>query len=335
MQNKETIIKEIICAMSENLSIDELRKLDNVLRVKLHGMKIEEECTELSTYSDDNDYILRVFVANKKLENASNKSIKQYVDTTRNMLVAIDKNYKDVNTDDVKYYLAMYQAKRNVSTNTIANMKRFISAFFSWAENEGFITKNPVRAIRNIKQVRKEKQFLNNDEVEKMRDNCISLREKAMFEFLLSTGLRVSELAALNINDIDFSADRIRIYGFKTRTYRTGYLSAKAKLHLQKYLSSRNDNNQALFVASKGEHLRLGNSSIEKELQSIAERAGIEKHVTVHLFRKTFATKLCAAGTPIEIIKELLGHADISVTEKNYITINQDDVKAAHRRSAA
>lgn len=328
-------VNDVICAMAVALNGVQLKILENVLVDRLHGKTIEEECTELSTYSDDNDYILQVFAANKKLENLSEKSIEQYVRTTRNMLQTINKNYKDVTTEDIKYYLAMYQSRNKVGMNTMSNMKRFLSAFFKWAVEEDYITKNPVAKIKNFKQVQKEKEYLTEHEVALMRSVCMTLRESALMEFCLSIGCRVSELAALNISDIDFKNDSVSIYGFKTRTYRTGYLNANAKLYLENYLDSRTDGNDALFVAGKGKHERLGNSSIQHELQAIAKRAGIKKHVTVHLFRKTFATRLSAAGVRIEIIKELLGHADISVTEKNYVTVNIDDIRAAHRRGAA
>lgn len=328
-------INDIVCAMAMVLNNVQLQVLENALVDRLHGKTIQEECTELSTSFDDNEYILKVFAANKKLENLSDKSIEQYIRSTRNMLQTINKNYKDITTDDIKYYLAMYQSKNKVSMNTMSNMKRFLSAFFKWAVEEDYIIKNPVSKIKNFKQVHKEKEYLNAHEIAAMRASCLTLRERAILEFTLSIGCRVSELAALNINDIDFKDDVVSIYGFKTRTYRKGYLTASAKLHLQNYLNSRADENIALFVASKGSHARLGNSSLQHELQAIAKRAGIRKHVTVHLLRKTFATNLSAGGTRIEIIKELLGHADISVTEKNYVTVNLDDIKAAHRRGAA
>lgn len=328
-------VNEVICAMAVALNNVQLKMLENVLLDKLHGKTIEEECTELSTYCDDNDYMLQVFAANKKLENLSDKSIEQYVRTTRNMLLTLNKNYKDVTTEDIKYYLAMYQKQNKVGSNTLSNMKRFVSAFYTWAEEEDYITKNPTRKIKNIKQVQKEKEYLNNDEIEAIRLACETKRERALVELLLSIGGRVSEIAALNISDIDFKDESVSIYGQKTRTYRTGYLTASARLHVRNYIMSRTDENEALFVATKGAHARLGNSSLQNEIQVVAKRAGIKKHVTVHLFRKTFATRLSAAGVRIEIIKELLGHADISVTEKNYVTVNAEDVRIAHRRGAA
>ena len=331
---KERIIKDIICAMSGELSTEQLRKLESVVRIKLHGVNLQEESTAISTYQDDNDYILKVFVANKKLENASDKSIVQYVSTTRKLFDTINKNYKDITTDDIKFYLATYQSRNHVAPNTLANMKRFLSTFFGWCEDGEYIPKNPVRAIKNIKQVRKEKKFLTNDEVERMRDKCETLRETALLEFLLSTGLRVSELTSMVKSDVNFSTDEVRIYGSKTRTYRTGYLTPKAKLHLRKYLLSRNDDNKALFVTSRKPNLALGNKSVQTELQNIAARAEIEQHVAVHLLRKTLATMLREKGSPIEVIKEILGHADISVTEKNYVTVNPADIKSAHRKIA-
>lgn len=335
MSSNSKFINDVISAMAIELDSRQLQKLENALNSNLHGKQISNECTELSTYTDDNDYILKVFAANKKLENLSDKSIAQYVRTTRNMLLTINKNYKDVTTEDIKYYLAMYQQTKKVSMNTLANTKRFISAFYVWAEEEDYIPKNPTKKIKNIKQVQKEKEYLTEDEVERIRNACETKREIAMVNFLLSVGCRVSELESLNIQDIDFQAESLSIYASKTKEYRTGYLNASAKLHLRNYIMSRDDSNEALFVASKGKHNRLGVSSIQRELQAIARRADVTKHVTVHLFRKTFATRLSAAGVRIEIIQQLLGHADISVTERNYVTISEENVRAAHRRCVA
>lgn len=335
MGSNSKFVNDVICAMAVDLDSKQLQKLEIVLNNNLYGKQISNECTELSTYNDDNDYILRVFAANKKLENLSDKSITQYVRTTRNMLLTLNKNYKDITSDDIKYYLALYQSRNKASINTLVNTKRFISAFYTWAEEEDYITKNPTKNIKNIKQIHKEKEYMSEDEIEHIRDACNTKREIALVNFLLSVGCRVSELESLNISDINFDDDSLTIYGSKTKTYRKAYLNASAKLHLRSYLMSRNDDSEALFVSSKGSHNRLGVSSIQRELQSIAIRAGVKKHVTVHLFRKTFATRMSSAGVRIEVIKELLGHANISVTEKNYVTINKDDIKSAHRRGAA
>lgn len=334
MVTKNDVINKVIGAMANELTNVQLCKLESALRINLHGIALQEETTELSTYIDDNEYILKLFMANKKLENLSDKSIKQYADCTRKMLETLNKNYKNVTTDDIKYYLAQYQIRYKVSACTLANMKRFIGSFFSWALDEEYIMRNPVHAIKNIKQPTKRKEFLDSKEVEQMRDNCKTLRERAIFEFLLDTGCRVSELASLNQDSVNMITGEVKIYATKTSKWRTGYLNSRALLHLQKYLNSRKDNNIALFVTSRKPHLRLDNGSYQKELQLIANRAGITKHVTVHLIRKTFATNLSAKGTPIEVIKEMLGHANIAVTEKNYVTVDQEEVKAYHRKIA-
>lgn len=331
---KNDLINKVIGSMANELSSTQLNKLENVLRMQLHGIVLQQECTEISTYIDDNEYIIKLFMGNKMLENLSDKSIQQYVNATKKLLETLNKNYKDVTTDDIKYYLAQYQLKFKVSPCTLANMKRFISAFFAWCLDEEYITRNPVHAIKNIKQPKKKKQYLTADEVESMRDVCETLRERAMLELLLDTGLRVSEVVALDIDSIDMAKGEVSIYGSKTRTWRTGYLNSKSKLHLQKYLMSRSDDNEALFVSSRRPYARLGNCTIQEELQAIAMRAGIQKHVTVHLLRKTFATNLSKNGTPIEIIQQLLGHANISVTQQNYVTVDEDEVKSYHRKSA-
>lgn len=334
MVSKNELINKIIGSMARELDSLQLSQLETVLRIELHGVVLQEECTELSTYSDDNEYMLQIFAANKKLENLSDKSIKQYVDSARKLFNTLDKNYKDITTDDIKYYLAQYKMVKKVSACTLASMKRFLSAFFSWALDEEYINRNPVHAIKNIKQPTKPKEYLNSKEVEQMRDHCCSFRERAILEFLLDTGCRVSEVAALNRDSVNMHTGEVKIYATKTSKWRTGYLNSRALLHLQKYLNSRSDKGEALFVTERKPNRRLENGSYQTELQNIAKRAGVKKHVTVHLLRKTFATNLSASGTPIEVIKELLGHANISVTEKNYVTINQDEIKNYHRKIA-
>lgn len=320
--------------MAIELDSRQLQKLEKVLNNNLHGKQINNECTELSTYSDDNDYILKVFAANKKLENLSEKSISQYVRTTRKLLLTLNKNFKDVTTNDIKYYLDMYQTHNKVSMTTLDNTLRFISAFYTWSSEEKYTSSNPARSIKNIKRIQKQKEYLTGHEVERIKSACQTKREHALVNFLLSVGCRVSELESLNISDVNLLDNSLSIYGSKSKTYREAFLNDSGNLHLTNYIMSRDDDSDALFVASKGKHKRLGVSSIQRELQAIAKRAGVKKHVTVHLFRKTFATRLSAAGVRIEVIKELLGHANILVTVNSYVTISKEDIRLAHRRGA-
>ncbi len=334
MVTKNMLINNVIGEMAVDLTSVQLDKLESALRIHLHGIELQEECTELSTYIDDNERMLELFAANKKLQNLSNKTIAQYVLQNRRLFDTLNKNWKSITTDDIKYYLAKMQHLNKLSACTISNMKRFISAFYSWALDDEYITRNPVSAIKNIKQPTKEKIYLSNEEVEAMRDNCKTLRERAILELLLDTGMRVSEIQLLNRNSIDLVTGEVHIYATKGSKWRTGYINARAKRYISKYLNSRRDNSEALFVTERKPYNRLKSGAFQDEVQAIAKRAGVIKHVSVHIFRKTFATNLSAAGVPIEVIKELLGHANIAVTEKNYVTIDQDKVKAYHKKIA-
>ena len=336
MQNlKEKFINDILLAEQKNLTSEQLRTLEIDLRIWSRNIAFHEECTQLSTDVDDNEYTIKLFISHKKLENLSDRSIEQYVRTVWKMLNYLNKNYKDVTTDDIKYYLAVYKTQNNVSATTLAGAKRFLSAFYGWAYEEGLIRRNPVRAIKGIKQDPAKKEFLTDHEKELMRDNCKTLRELALVDFLLSTGLRVGELVSLNREDINFQEGTVNVLGHKTRKYRTVYMSAKASKHLKDYLDCRTDENQALFISTRKPFKRLGSNSYESILKQIGKKAGIQKHCTVHLFRKTLATTLHRNGCNIEYIAEILGHASARTTQQCYISLCQEDVQAAFRKYVA
>lgn len=333
---KEKFVNDLIIAEQEELSPAQLKALELNIRVLSRDIDfVQQECTEVSTYVDDNEYILKVFVANKKLENLSDLSIKAYVSAVRNMLDTLYKNYKDVTTDDVKYYLAMYKQRNRISATTLAGTKRFLSAFYGWAYEEGLVRKNPVRAIKGIKPDPQKKEFLDEHEKELLRDGCKDARELALVDFLLSTGVRVGELETLDRSDIDFTKKTVCVLGHKTRTYRTVYLSAKAAKHLKDYLDTRTDDNPALFVGCRRPFNRLGKSAYELILKHLAARAGVKKHCTVHLFRKTLATTLYRNGCSIEYIAAILGHVSTQTTQQCYLSICQEDVQSAFNKMSA
>jgi len=332
---KEKFVNDLILSEQEELTPAQLRALELNIRVLSRDIDFVQTCTELSTETDDNDYILRVFVANKKLENLSDLTIRAYVDAMRRMLDTLNKNYKNVTTDDIKYYLAMYKQRRNVSATTLAGIKRFLSAFYGWAYAEGLVPKNPVLAIKGIKPDPRRKEYLTDHEKELLRDSCRTPRELALVDFLLSTGVRVGELETIDRDDVNFQTGVVTILGHKTRKYRTVYLSAKASKHLIDYLESRADDNPALFIGSRAPWGRLKKCSYEAILKQLAARAGVHKHCTVHLFRKTLATTLHRNGCNIEYIAEILGHASTQTTEQCYLSICQDDVRAVFNKCAA
>lgn len=339
MEIKEIIINKIIIAMQQYLSGEQLCELDNVLRINLRSMRIEEECTELSTDVDDNIHILKVFAANKKLEGCRDNTIEQYLRQTKHLLDTVNKNYKNITKDDVKYYLAMYS--RNVKPNTVANAKRFLSAFFSWAHDEGLINSNPVKTIKGIKPVEVVNKHLSMEEDVAVRDVEMSKRDQAIIDFLLSTGVRVGEIAAMNRSNVNLIDGSVTFIGEKNGKQRTVYLDVRAKKHLIEYLQTRTDNDDALFISHRmfknvygiKDVRRLGKTAYESIAKDMAVKAGItDKVCTVHVYRKTFATRLAENGCPLEIIQELLGHSSAEITSKHYVAKTQKRVRKEFER---
>ena len=342
MDKKEIFINNVIIGMQDKLNSEQLRELDNIIRINLRGIQIEEECTELSTDIDDNMYILKVFAANKKLEGCVDGSIEQYLRYTKNFLLFINKNYKNVTKDDVKMYLAVYS--KTVMPNTVSNAKRFIGSFFSWAHDEGYIRSNPVKCIKGIRQSEVENKHLSLEEEIAVRDVDMSKRDRAIIDFMLSTGVRVGELVAMNRSNVNLVDGSVTFMGEKSGKYRTVYLDVRAKKHLIEYLKTRADNDDALFISHRmrqniygiKESCRLGKSSYESIAKNVAIKAGItDKVCTVHVYRKTFATRLAENGCPLEIIQELLGHSSAAITSKHYVAKTQKRVRAEFYRCMA
>lgn len=342
MEKKEIVINKIIVSMQQYLDREQLKELDNALRINLRGIRLEEECTELSTDVDDNMYILKVFAANKKLEGCKDGTIEQYLRQTKNFLDAVNKNYKNVTKDDVKFYLALYS--RNVKQNTVANAKRFLSAFFSWAHDEGYIRSNPVKTIKGIKPVEVANKHLSLEEEVAVRDVEKSKRDTAIIDFLLSTGVRVGEIEAMNRSNVNLIDGSVTFIGEKNGKQRTVYLDVRAKKHLIEYLQTRTDNNDALFVSHRmfknvygiKDVRRLGKTAYENIAKSIAEQAGItDKVCTVHVYRKTFATRLAENGCPLEVVQELLGHSSADITSKHYVAKTKKRVRKEFERCMA
>lgn len=331
LTNKELVIQSIITAMSTILETVQLQALDNVLRTKLHGLRVEEESTELSTWTDDNDYMIRIFCANKKLEGCKESSLAQYRLSVRQLFDFINKNYREITKDDIKYFLAARSL--NVSQNTLVNTKRNLSSFFTFLHDEGYITMHPVKTIKGMKPLDTENIHLTLEEEVAVRDVEKTIRDEALTDFLFSTGVRVGEAAAMNISDVNFTAGTVTFRGEKSDRIRTVVLDARAKLHLIMYLESRKDSNPALFVTDRTYHgipRRLGKSAIEDITKAIGVRAGLDKALTVHVFRRTFATRMADKGCPLETLQELMGHRSPETT-KRYIARSQ---KRIHREAA-
>ena len=245
------------------------------------------------------------------------------------MLNVVNKKIEFISTDDLRKYLADYKDNNNASKTTIDNVRRVLSSFFSWLEDEDYILKNPVRRIRKIKTKKVVKEVISDENFEILRDSCSNVRDLAMIELLASTGIRVGELVNLNIDDVLFNERECVVLG-KGDSERIVYFDAKTKIHLLKYLENRTDNNPALFVSFKKPYKRLGINGVERRIRELGNGANIKK-VHPHKFRRTMATNAIDKGMPIEQVQKLLGHVQIDTTMQ-YAMVNQSDVKISHRK---
>ncbi|RHP44022.1 site-specific tyrosine recombinase/integron integrase [Clostridium sp. AF32-12BH] len=324
---KEKIITEIINAMLPSLNNGQLKKLKDVLEVNLYNVAIvtrkdEENEQEIQDY-------LEIFLSAKRIEGCSEKTLTYYRNTIQQMMESIGKTVCTIDTEDLRTYLSKYQAEKESSKVTIDNIRRIFSSFFAWLEDEDYIIKSPVRRIHRIKSASVIKETYTDEQLETMRDNCANLRDLALIDILASTGMRVGELVLLNRDDISFEERECVVFG-KGDKERMVYFDARTKLHLQNYLDSRTDNENALFVSLKAPYKRMKIGGIEVRLREMGKRLNIDK-VHPHKFRRTLATVAIDKGMPIEQLQKLLGHQRIDTTLQ-YAMVKQSNVKIAHRK---
>lgn len=329
--NNEELIKSVVMEMMGVIDEKSIEKLTKVLRIKLHGFCVKKECTEISNQSieDLNTVFLKKFKVEMYLQNLSEKTIYQYVNHTAKFLDEVDKPFTEVTKDDVIYYLSLLSCS-GISNNTLDNTRKFIKSFYNWLHSNDYIAKNPFQYMKVTKRDTVKKEILDDNEVEMMRDACKNIKETAIFDFLMSTGLRVSEFTGLKMRNVNFISGKIDVYAEKTKEYRDGFLDPKALKHLIDYRNSIGCNSDYLFCTKRRQ--KISNSTIENTLHRISIRAGITKNVTVHTLRKTFASRLSRKGCKPAIIAKLLGHSSIDTTMKYYILINDDEIKSEHER---
>jgi integrase/recombinase XerD len=323
--NMNEKIATVLNEMSAYLSIAQMKKLQEVI------VKTFSE-NELCHQNISNEEFMEMFLTAKKIEGCSERTIKYYRVTTIHLLNYLKEPIRKVTTETMRQYLVDYQKINNCGKTTIDNIRRNISSFFSWLEEEDYILKSPMRRIHKIKTKKKVKNIISDEEIEKLRDSCDNIRDTAMVDLLYSTGIRVGELVRLNREDINFSERECVVFG-KGDKERKVYFDAKAKIHLEKYLQSRTDTNPALFVTLDKPHDRLKISGVEIRLRQLGRKLKIEK-VHPHKFRRTMATRAIDKGMPIEQVQKILGHSQIDTTMQ-YAIVNQNNVKASHRRYIA
>ncbi len=323
---KQNLVTDVIQGMLPHLNNVQSKRLQEVLQYSLAAYEVKENTNKEKTLEQD---FVGLFLSAKRIEGCSEKSLKYYKATIVAMLATLEKDVKYIVTDDIRGYLTEYQKKNNSSKVTIDNIRRILSSFFSWLEDEDYILKSPVRRIHKVKTGTNIKETYSDEALELMRDNCTELRDLAMIDMLASTGMRVGEMVLLNRNDIDFNERECIVFG-KGNKERVVYFDARTKLHLQNYLESRTDRTPALFVSLKAPYDRLKIGGIEVRLREFGKQLGLKK-VHPHKFRRTLATMAIDKGMPIEQLQQLLGHRKIDTTLQ-YAMVKQSNVKIAHRK---
>lgn len=327
MKNK--LIDSVIAKMGDTLCPQDLFALRKALESELEGYDITPTPDIENKTKRANDELAGQFISAKRIEGCSEKTLNYYENTIRAFLDETSKDLHDVTTNEIRKYLSDFQAKRNSSKTTVDNVRRILSSFFSWLEDEDYIVKSPVRRIHKVRSETTVKETISDEHLEKLRDTCTEVRDLAMIDFLVSTGVRVGELVTLNRNDIDFNERQCVVLG-KGNKERTVYFNARAKVHLQNYLATRTDDNQALFVSLTAPNNRLTISGVETRLRQLGKQAKICK-IHPHKFRRTLATMAIDKGMPIEQVQRLLGHCKIDTT-LHYAMVNQTNVRIAHRK---
>lgn len=322
---KQKLITDIMQEMLPHLNNGQMKKMQDVLEYTLFDYSVSKEQIGNEPEID----LVELFLSAKRIEGCSEKSLKYYRATIEALLLKLEKNARYITTDDIRSYLTDYQSRKNSSKITIDNIRRIMSSFFSWLEDEDYILKSPVRRIHKVKTGTSIKETYSDEELEKMRDSCGGTRDLAMIDILASTGMRIGEMVLLNRDDIDFNERECVVFG-KGDKERVVYFDARTKIHLQNYLNERKDDNPALFVALQSPHNRMSIGGIETRLRNLGKRLGLSK-VHPHKFRRTLATMAIDKGMPIEQLQKLLGHKRIDTTLQ-YAMVQQSNVKIAHRK---
>lgn len=329
MDIKTQFINDIVSKLSANKKITS--QIQDILLDELQKYDLAEKCTSLTVQQDNSMQIMQKYVATKRIEGLSENTIQRYVTENMHLIEFLNKPIKEITTFDIRYYLSIKKRTNNVSNRTLDGVRRCFSAFFSWLQTEKIITENPCASLAQIKYQKQIKKPFSHVELEKLRFTCTNIRDRALVEFLYSTGCRVSEVQNLNISDIDFNTNECVVLG-KGNKERIVYISPSAELYLKKYLDTRDyDENDALFIG-KGTD-RLHKNGIEALLKKLGKQAGV-KNVHPHRFRRTLATNLLDRGMNIQDVAMILGHSDLKTTQI-YCYVSQNNVKASYNKYSA
>lgn len=332
----EKIIEKVINEMAPHLDQGQLEHLSNILYVNFHGLEVQEQCTEIIPAGVEGDEAkIRMFVASKKAVNRQTNTLKQYTREIYNMLAFLGKRIEDITGMDLRYYYGVMREQRGIKMSTMQTRLHYLSSFWDFLNTEELVHGNPVKKVGLLKLEKTIKKPYSAADMEAIRTCCNTLRDRALVEFLYSTGVRVSELVALNVGDIEMGKQELIVYGKGSKERKT-YLTDSAKFYLRRYLQTRakeeDFQNRPLFITLDNPHDRLTVAGVQYMLRQLGARAGVE-NVHPHRFRRTIATDLLNRGMPIEQVKEFLGHEKLDTT-MIYCTVKEDSVRASHKKYA-
>lgn len=331
MDIRTQVINNVLETLAD-LDSEILERVERSLYIHLNNCEMQERCTEIVVHDMSNLGLIKKYIATKRLEGKSERTLDRYRPEIERMVNGINKKIPDITCFDLRFYLAMYKETRKISNRTLENMRKTISSFFTWLYDEGFIPTNPSKQLSKIKYEKIAKKPFSPIEREKIKNACTSARDLALTEFLYATGLRVSEVVSLNIDNIDFISREATVIG-KGSKERKFYLSEVCSLYLKQYLQSRNDSNPALFVSRKAPFNRLAKEGIEHAVKRVGKLAGVE-NVHPHRFRRTLASDLVRKNVPIQDVAEILGHSDLRTTQV-YVSLDQATVKYNYNKAIA
>lgn len=323
MDVRSKIVDQVLESLPE-LSADLREKIERTLLTSLQNYEVQERCTEVAIHDNTSMGLVRKFIATKKLEGKSERTLRRYQPELEKLVYFLDKKLYEVSPYDLRLYLSLYKEQRKISNRTLENMRKTISTFFGWLYDEGLIGQNPARAVKQIKYDKIVRKPFTPVERERLKNACCQLRDLALSEFLYASGLRVSEVISLDRNSIDFVTREATVIG-KGGKERRFYLSEVCAEYLRQYLNSRCDDNAALFVGTKSPYRRLTKEGVEYIVKDLGKKAGVS-NVHPHRFRRTLATDLVRKGVPIQDVAQILGHSDLRTTQV-YVALDQSTVK--------
>lgn len=326
--DKNMLINDVVYEMTPNLTREQLDRLKITLLVKMQNCEISEMQYLPVAWTHDNDWVINRFRIDSIAKGTAESTLDQYIIAVRNLFRETGKHYREITGQDVTDYLAIKQYRDKISINYKVTLRKYFSSFFGWAFRKHHIDNNIMDDVDSMKSIQKKKDCLTEDEIEAIRESDMTIKERAIFELMVSTGLRVGEISLLNVSDVDFANRRISVFGEKTQQYRTALITIKAARALKRYLETRSQEWEALFIADRKPYGRMRNPAIEKVAKRIAARVGITRlSTTVHVYRKTFITMLYRKTKNILFVSKLAGHAQTDTTVKYYLIDDLDDMQ--------